>query len=610
MSRHGGRSTLTFQRACGRGDSAYADAEPYNSEPPRIQGFRHFLGEPERARRFKIYGDLDPLDSVESYRRLQTLMGRLAKCMSVSSNWPNDNGDAPNASDNPDIPSGYTYLLQLVAHDLVQTSVPVSIIQDTTTGITNSRQRGLRLDTIYGGGPLVCPFAYALDDKQDETRTKLRLMKTNPDGEIVQKGSPFRDISRVRPPDVNGEHRDIASDGGPRPSLTDPLIADPRNDAHFILSQMTALFHQLHNGIVDLLMSKPGRASSHWEAAHERYLCARAAATLVYRNVVRKDLMKRLLHEDIYRAYQDDNCDLLDTWGPDNDPGIPFEFSHAAFRFAHAMIRDTYRLNGIIEPVTLQEIVDTTSAKEPQNMPVSRNWLVQWSQFFEIDGSVPNLSHRIRPQLTGQLRNKAIFPPIIEQPDAAPVHGPDTTADLSVGIAYRDLMSGGLLGLWAVNALIEEVRQRRPQFVERSPLLSDDDYREQSIRRWLTARREVGGLDDDDIDSLSKDPPLVFFILFEANERSNGSKLGELGSILVAETIFRILRHEPVPTESSQGSLNDALARLSQRIFGDEACLADVRRIDDRKGEIETMAQLIQFTARCSDLEHAVPAFL
>ena len=98
----------------------------------------------------------------------------------------------------PHIPSGYTYLLQLVAHDLVQSSVPMSIIEETGSGMLNARRSGLRLDTIYGGGPMVCPLAYALDDKQDESRTRLRLGSLPDDPDIRQKGCPYRDIARVQ----------------------------------------------------------------------------------------------------------------------------------------------------------------------------------------------------------------------------------------------------------------------------------------------------------------------------------------------------------------------------------------------------------------------------
>src|SRR3954467_1519216 len=111
----------------------------------RIPGFRHFLGEPPPEQRFKIYDDLDPFSNGSSQQLLRVLMERLARRMSAPAPANLDG----KASENPNLPSGYTYLLQLTAHDLVYTSVPISIIEHLTTGALNVRRRGLRLDTIY-----------------------------------------------------------------------------------------------------------------------------------------------------------------------------------------------------------------------------------------------------------------------------------------------------------------------------------------------------------------------------------------------------------------------------------------------------------------------------
>ena len=50
-----------------------------------------------------------------------------------------------------------------------------------------------------------------------------------------------------------------------------------------------------------------------------------------------------------------------------------------------------------------------------------------------------------------------------------------------------------------------------------------------------------------DIETLSNDPPLPFFILFEAMHQSQteGLHLGLLGSIIVSEVIFGALASDP-----------------------------------------------------------------
>ena len=63
---------------------------------------------------------------------------------------------------------------------------------------------------------------------------------------------------------------------------------------------------------------------------------------------------------------------------------IPFEFSHGAFRFGHAMVRHEYCINDL----SIQDLYSTlekTSANDPVNMPLDETWMVQWSRFFEIN---------------------------------------------------------------------------------------------------------------------------------------------------------------------------------------------------------------------------------
>ena len=65
--------------------------------------------------------------------------------------------------------------------------------------------------------------------------------------------------------------------------------------------------------------------------------------------------------------------------------------------------------------------------------------------------------------------------------------------------------------------------------------------------------------------SLADNPPLPFFILFEAamDPESRGMRLGVLGSILVAEVVFGALQLDPLPSEIGAKSLKEALGKLS-----------------------------------------------
>ena len=323
----------------------------------------------------------------------------------------------------------------------------------------------LKLETLFGSGPVGSPFVYALDAPNDERRTKLRLGRMRWDEKGVEPGCPFRDIARTPAENVTGIDRSIA---GHRVALTEALVADPRNDDHAIMSQLTALFALLHNGLVDIVRRGEPAAgiNANLGAAYKRFLCARDALTLIYHNIIRKDLMRRVMHPAIYAAYSGPAPDFIDrpVLGlPERDGWqVPLEFSHGAFRFGHAMVRPEYVINDL-STHDLNTTLEKTSANDPVNMPLDTTWIVRWSRFFEIKGSRPNFSRRMGPYLSDGLGNDQIFPAF------------DQTN--RVGLLYRDLLGSALAGLWSVDALIAEIAVRRPQLVNMSRLLADRCYR-------------------------------------------------------------------------------------------------------------------------------------
>src|SRR3981189_1480253 len=94
---------------------AAADAVRGNATAP---GFRHFLGTPRPSQRFKAYGT-DPLCAPAHLPRVRALMNRLSRRMDAEIQWPSHADASLERWENPRIPSGYTYLLPFVAHDLV-----------------------------------------------------------------------------------------------------------------------------------------------------------------------------------------------------------------------------------------------------------------------------------------------------------------------------------------------------------------------------------------------------------------------------------------------------------------------------------------------------------
>jgi hypothetical protein len=176
-------------------------------------------------------------------------------------------------------------------------------------------------------------------------------------------------------------------------------------------------------------------------------------------------------------------------------------------------------------------------------MPLKPIWIAQWSYFFPLRGRPANLSRRIGPEFATVLLDDARFE--------------------TISLARRDLLRGAT----QVRSVASLVRELEKRGVGLPPLLKDPAARQQAVRDWLARPfcdlpylQEVP-LTDQDIDTLAADPPLLLFLLLEAASTADGRRLGFLGSIIVAETMFAALgRHRESP--DADGAAEDLLRQI------------------------------------------------
>ncbi|MDQ6725663.1 MAG: peroxidase, partial [Actinomycetota bacterium] len=219
--------------------------------------------------------------------------------------------------DNPDIPSGYTYLGQFVDHDI--TFDPVSSLDrvNDPDALHDFRTPRFDLDSLYGRGQADSPFLYDQDDPAS------LLVGQNPD------------VAENEPVDL------------PRNQQGRALIGDPRNDVHFIVSQLQLAFIHFHNAVLDQL-----RFTSEPDQLFDD---ARRTVTWHYQWIVIHDFLARLVGPELLgqvlivnkktgRARAD-----LQFFSWRTQPFIPVEFSGAAYRFGHSIVRDRYRINDTLE---------------------------------------------------------------------------------------------------------------------------------------------------------------------------------------------------------------------------------------------------------------------
>jgi hypothetical protein len=510
--------------------SAADRAEP---EPAETSGYRNLFGPAHPSDLFRGYGFGTPDEVRETARLLEAVASRLGYPYA----WKQKLAPDIDIRENPDLPSGYTYLAQFVAHDLTFVQPTHPPIPHRPTHDRNLRGAGLELDTLYGSSPADRPGAYSaglVPRSAGHERIRLRLGYYN-DTKVASRLSDdenrrrARDVPRFDP----GFHNDTAA------GLTDTLLADPRNDDQPMIAQVTVLFALLHNAVCDRLAALEPRLV---EAQGGPLAAARRATRAVYRGIVQQDLLRRLLDVDVYRAYTQPGAALLDRSA---DQRLAVEFSHAGYRFGHAMVRPHYSFNEESRaiPFGLRHSLTQNSGFRPDEMPLKPIWIAQWSYFFPLRGRPANLSRRIGPEFATVLLDDARFE--------------------TISLARRDLMRGAT----QVRSVASLVRELEKRGVGLPACLKDAAARQQAVRDWLARPfcdlpylQEVP-LSEQDIDTLAADPPLILFLLLEAALTADGRRLGFLGSIIVAETMFAALgRHRESP--DADGSADDMLGRI------------------------------------------------
>jgi Animal haem peroxidase len=505
----------------------------------------------------------DPMELRKLMRKLSARIGRERFC-------PDEI--------NTNIPSGYTYLLQFIAHDMVNTSISLAATSGRRFGFQNARQLPLTLETIYGGGPDVSPQAYEYTHKCSQLhglmpRTRLRAGHAqNPSGST--KGMPFADVGRAVPVGVE--------DDGIRPGdmlRTEALVADARNEDQALIAQITRLFHQLHNFILGQI--EAARPSDSVPLAYGNFICARYLLTFIYRRIVLQDVLRRLLDPSAKRYYLNEKKPLVTR---DENSAIPVEFSNGAFRCGHAMVREKYRVNSNQE-LEAGRALQICSRRSPGFVPLPKEWIVNWDYFFEINTAevTPNYSRPLCPNFSPIARSEYFFAPLI------PREGDDGDA---AGLPNRDLVSAVYARMWSVPKLIDALRAKSADIAAFLPPYSASI---QPLTTWLEQTADPNGISEQfgpgDVSEIAKDPPLPFYILHEASVCNEGKRLGPLGSIIVAETIIGAMEKFPLTVETmtfdpSQDfkSQIDPLGRLGIK----KSALSQIP-------EIETFDELLQF---------------
>jgi hypothetical protein len=267
------------------------------------------------------------------------------------------------------------------------------------------------------------------------------------------------------------------------------IVGDPRNDSHMLMAQMHLAMLKAHNAFVD-------DARARGVPEHDVFTTAVREVRWHYQSIVITEFLPSLVGRELV----DDVLTNGPRWfRPTDEVFIPLEFADAAYRYGHSQIRQRYQLNRETGPVAI--FPDLLGFR-----PVPRERTVDWALLF--DRKEANTAQRAK-KIDGRLPW-----PLIQLPAAITGEG---EIDEYHSLAVRDLQRGQSVGLPSGEAVARRLGVK--------PLSRDE-----------VGLAAVGW---------TRETPLWYYTLREADVAAGGDHLGPVGGRIVAEVLITLLDRDP-----------------------------------------------------------------
>jgi hypothetical protein len=407
------------------------------------------------------------------------------------------------------IPSGYTYLGQFIDHDLTSDRTKVLLGHNVSPAeLLQARSPSLDLDSLYGAGPQQPGSAKFYSDDRH-----LKTGKTAAAGGDAAKAG--FDLPR-------------AGTGSSRKAKRTAVIPDFRNDENLAVAQTHLAFIRFHNRVVDSLPASVPAA--------QRFVRAREIVVKHFQWMIRHDYLPRICAAGVLDDVFTHGRKVFESHaGATQVPTMPVEFSVAAFRLGHSMIRRAYDWNARFPDGqgTLDFLFafSGTGGDLGGGLRLPSNWIADFRRLYDFgeagraDLTVPaaqfNRAMRIDTALVNPLKNL----PTGSFGGPAVAHN-----DPIANLAFRNLTRAKMLRLASGQKMVGLLRSRGVTVKALTkPQLRNGDGGASLADLTVTQRN-----------ALLTNTPLWFYVLREA-ELNNG-KLKGVGARIVGETFHRAMQ--------------------------------------------------------------------
>jgi len=392
------------------------------------------------------------------------------------------------------IPAGYTYLGQFIDHDLTLDRTTVMFGASVAPAdMLQGRSPRLDLDSLYGAGP------QDPNSEQFYEADGLRLKMGKTD-----EGKAF---------DLPRKGKQI-------------LIPDHRNDENLAVGQTHLAFIRFHNRVLKELASVP---------ESKRFAKARRAVVKHYQWMIRHDYLPRICEESVVADVFTNGRKVFEPHPKRTEAStMPIEFSVAAFRLGHSMIRRDYDWNRNFQDgggtLKLLFTFSGTGGELSQDSPLPGIWVADFRRLYDF----PAAGHSNLKAPPGRFNlamriDSRIVNPLGDLPLGSIGATKKPADELELNLAFRNLVRARMVKLASGQQMVRRLKNKGVTVTALKKKQIIDGSGGAELSSLTAAQRN----------DVAANTPLWFYILREAE--LNGGKLNGVGARIVAETFHRAI---------------------------------------------------------------------